>query len=203
MTDTYPYVISNNRLPAFFQKAKAAARPIKYTNEFLKQMGFGSSNDRAIIPLLKKLGFLTEAATPTDSYDRLKDASQHQYVMGERVIDLYKDLFATDQEIHKASEVEIKGAFSRITGKDEATVGRYYNTFKALVGLSKFGDSPQPKEIKTDFKESEEGIRKEKPLVVSGLPAEFHYNIQIHLPATTDVSVYNSIFKSIRDNLLE
>lgn len=30
----------------------------------------------------------------------------------------------------------------------------------------------------------------------------FHYNIQIHLPATTDISVYNAIFKSLKDNLL-
>ena len=32
--------------------------------------------------------------------------------------------------------------------------------------------------------------------------AGFHYNIQIHLPATTDISVYNAIFKSLKDNLL-
>ena len=31
---------------------------------------------------------------------------------------------------------------------------------------------------------------------------EFHYNIQIHLPATNDISVYNAIFKSLKDNLL-
>jgi hypothetical protein len=30
-----------------------------------------------------------------------------------------------------------------------------------------------------------------------------HYNIQIHLPATKDVEVFNSIFKSLREHLLE
>jgi hypothetical protein len=34
---------------------------------------------------------------------------------------------------------------------------------------------------------------------VSGL----HYNIQIHLPATKDVEVYNSIFKSLKEHLFE
>jgi len=28
-----------------------------------------------------------------------------------------------------------------------------------------------------------------------------HYNIQIHLPATKDVEVYNAIFKSLREHL--
>ena len=42
----------------------------------------------------------------------------------------------------------------------------------------------------------------EKELVASSGTPQFHYNIQIHLPATTDISVYNAIFKSLKDNLL-
>ena len=30
-----------------------------------------------------------------------------------------------------------------------------------------------------------------------------HYNIQIHLPATKDLEVYNAIFKSLKDHLIE
>jgi hypothetical protein len=30
----------------------------------------------------------------------------------------------------------------------------------------------------------------------------FHYNIQIHLPTTTDITVYNAIFKSLKEHLL-
>ena len=37
-----------------------------------------------------------------------------------------------------------------------------------------------------------------KPLGLSGL----HYNIQIHLPATKDVEVFNAIFKSIKEHLV-
>ena len=29
-----------------------------------------------------------------------------------------------------------------------------------------------------------------------------HYNIQIHLPATKDVEVYNAIFKSLKEHLI-
>ncbi len=28
-----------------------------------------------------------------------------------------------------------------------------------------------------------------------------HYNIQIHLPATKDVEVYNAIFKALREHV--
>ena len=30
-----------------------------------------------------------------------------------------------------------------------------------------------------------------------------HYNIQIHLPATKDIEVYNAIFKSLKEHLIE
>jgi len=30
-----------------------------------------------------------------------------------------------------------------------------------------------------------------------------HYNIQIHLPATKDIEVYNAIFKSLKEHLFE
>jgi hypothetical protein len=29
-----------------------------------------------------------------------------------------------------------------------------------------------------------------------------HYNIQIHLPATKDIEVYNAIFKSVKEHLI-
>lgn len=53
----------------------------------------------------------------------------------------------------------------------------------------------------------------DKPLVDDDLEKQFkgkghgavglHYHIQIHLPATKDLEVYNAIFKSLKDHLLE
>jgi hypothetical protein len=34
-------------------------------------------------------------------------------------------------------------------------------------------------------------------------PPTLHYNIQIHLPATKDLEVFNAIFKSLREHLLD
>ena len=52
MTD-YPYMISNNKIAAIITKIQQAARPTKFTQEVLKNLGFTSTNDRAFIPLLK------------------------------------------------------------------------------------------------------------------------------------------------------
>lgn len=198
MADSYPYMVSNNKIEPILKKIRGAARPTKFTNELLKQLGFVSSNDRAVLALLKKLGFLTEEGTPTEAYGRLKDESDWKYVLGEKITELYKDIFNIDTNIHKASDTEIKGAMARVTGKDEASVGRYLATFKTIAALANFDSSPKAK-----AKVLEPEVSKELPEPLpSGSSIEFSHNIQIQLPATTDVSVYNAIFKSLKDNLL-
>lgn len=204
MADSYPYIISNNKVAPIFEKIKSAAKPLKFTHELLKKMGFVSSNDRAMVSILKGLGFLTDDGSPTEYYDRLKDPKDHPYVIGERVKDLYSELFALDTDINNADDDEIKGAFARITGKDSLLVQRYTNTFKALCSVAKFDASPSINEPKKDIFEDEtkqKGEEERSPLGTE-LKPDFHYNIQIHLPATTDISVYNAIFKSLKENLL-
>lgn len=56
MTD-YPYMISNNKIAPIITKIQQAARPQKFTLEFLRSIGFTSTNDRAFIPLAKKTRF--------------------------------------------------------------------------------------------------------------------------------------------------
>lgn len=120
-------------------------------------------------------------------------------VIAEQIKSLYAELYAINLEIHNAPEAEIKGAIGRVTGKDGDGVTRIYNTFRALCNYADFNGirsiAEQPKEEIIEHKV-------EKELVASSGTPQFHYNIQIHLPATTDISVYNAIFKSLKDNLL-
>lgn len=199
MTD-YPYMISNNKIEPIITKIQQAARPAKFTQEVLKNLGFTSTNDRAFIPLFKKLGFLLEDGTPSALYDQLKDATSTKTILGVQIKELYSELYAINTEIHKASEAEVKGAISRVTGKDAEGVGRIYNTFKALCKIASFS-AERPIAAVADEVEKQPTTVVEFAGTQPRL-SEFHYNIQIHLPATNDISVYNAIFKSLKDNLL-
>ncbi len=200
MTD-YPYMISNNKIAPIIEKIQQAARPQKFTQEVLRNLGFTSTNDRAFIPLFKKLGFLADDGTPTALYDQLKDVTTTKQILAAQIKDLYAELYAINTEIHRSPESEIKGAISRVTGKDANGVGRIYNTFKTLCGLAEFNQTPLNVPEQTDV-----GQTASAPVsstqTASLSPSEFHYNIQIHLPATNDISVYNAIFKSLKENLL-
>ena len=199
MTD-YPYMISNNKIAPIIEKIQQAARPVKFTQEVLKNLGFTSTNDRAFISLAKKLGFLSDDGTPTVLYDQLKDKTTTKTILAAQIKSLYSELYAINLEIHKASETEIKGAISRVTGKDEDGVNRIYNTFKALCNIANFESSETAvtEVVNEDAKEDDSNAG----ITISPSIPQFHYNIQIHMPATTDISVYNAIFKSLKDNLL-
>lgn len=198
MTD-YPYMVSNNKIAPIIEKVQQAARPAKFTQEVLKNLGFTSTNDRAFIPLAKKLGFLADDGTPTSLYDQLKDKTTTKTILATQIKSLYSELYAINVEIHKASEAEIKGAISRVTGKDEDGVNRIYTTFKTLCSNADFDNI-----VSVDKSISEElpAPSVSDNTIIPIQTPQFHYNIQIHLPATTDISVYNAIFKSLKDNLL-
>ena len=203
MSDDYPYMVSNNKISPIIDAIHSAAKPPVFSHEFLKKIGFNSSNDRAVIPLFKRLGFLTESGVPTPHYDDLKDKTKRFKSLAQRVRDLYSEIYAINTEIHSGTEDEIKGAISRVTGKDAVAVGRYYLTFKALVSLADFSTISIPNRKENERPKDESGIQDSEHKHKGQIrPNNFHYNIQIHLPPTTDISVYNAIFKSLKDNLL-
>lgn len=195
-----PFVLANNRIPQLLEALGTAARPARFTQEFLKSIGFASSNDRAFIPLFRKLGFITSDGTPTEAYDALREKKSRGSVLAERIRDLYSNLFAINTKIYNATDDDVKGAISRVTGKDATTVNRYFATFKALASQAKFDppvEEAKPAEKPLEEREVDPPPPHPRP---RGEPG-FHYNIQIHLPATTDIAVYNAIFRSLRENL--
>lgn len=205
MADTYPYVLVNGKFAKLFEAIGNAAKPPRFSHEFLKNIGFGSSNDRAFVSVFRHLGLISENGLPSSLFDEIRDPSRRPYALGRAIKQAYADLFAINTNIHRASDGDIKAAISRVTGKDAAYVTRAFGTFKALLGLAKFDGAP-PVEKPTVTEEAavvEEHPRTPPTEVTQPArrDAALHYNIQIHLPATTDVSVYNAIFRSLRDTL--
>lgn len=198
----YPYMISNNKIPQIIEALQKAARPEKLTQEVLSQLGFRSTNDRAFIPLMKKLGFLNDNGNPTALYDNLKDKTVAAKTLAKQISELYCDLFAIDTEIYKASDEDIKGAIARTSGKDEKGVDRVFYTFKTLCSCADFNYETQSYEEPQIVDNAQRRDEKENSTSIPVKTNEFHYNIQIHLPATNDISVFNAIFKSLKDNLL-
>jgi hypothetical protein len=76
------YVQVYGQLPVFFKKIADGQAPDKFSRQYLKDLGFASSNFHAIIPLLKSLGFLSPDGAPTARYHEYRNTAKSARVMG-------------------------------------------------------------------------------------------------------------------------
>ncbi len=192
-------------LADFFNKIRDGQAPDKFVHQQLKDLGFKSNNHRPFIPLMKSLGFLTADGTPTKRYNDYRSHALSKQVMGEALKEAYSDLFLIKAKPTAADKSLIEGKFKSFHNTSDNVAGLMTKTFYALLDLADLETDksstkkPQPKEDETDKEDESDKQKKQKGNSVIGL----HYNIQIHLPATKDLEVYNAIFKSLKDHLLE
>ncbi|WP_459558022.1 DUF5343 domain-containing protein [Lacunimicrobium album] len=209
------YSVAVSRIPDLFAKIRDGQAPDQFSQQLLKDWGFSSSNDRAFIPLLKALGFLSPDGMPTSLYHDYRDHSRSKSVMGKALRQSYSDLFLIKEHPTEADKQAIQGKFKsyhNVSDNVAALMSKTFFALLALAELSKDGNESfviGSESLKTKKKEhpvEDDGqsnggaFEQRKPILhAPGL----HYNIQIHLPATKDVEVYNAIFKSLKDHLIE
>lgn len=196
------YVLPTNRIPDLFGKIRDGQAPERFTHQLLKDWGFSSTNDRAFVPLLKELGFLTVDGKPTHLYHDYRDHSRSKQVMAQALREVYSDIFLIKEHPSSSDKTAVEGKFKSFHNASDNVAGLMAKTFFALLALADLSSKKHSAPITTDMTQSQ-------PEQAPPAPSEgkiwghtgLHYNIQIHLPATKDVEVYNAIFKSLREHL--
>ena len=118
----------------------------------------------------------------------------------------YSDLFTIKADPTDADRALIEGKFKSAHNTSERVAKLMTSTFYSLLSLADLKSIP-----KTAVTESKEAVKEPavdagpglKPQHPAAHQPTLHYNIQIHLPATKDVEVFNAIFKSLREHLLD
>lgn len=205
---TKRYLPSVGNLASVMSKIVEGAAPEKFTQAHLKGIGFTSSNDRAFIPLLKSIGFLSSDGAPTERYHAYRDGSRSMKVMGEALLEAYQDVFTINENPTSADQVAIRGKFKSTHNGSDNVAELQARTFLALLELADLdaarGGVPQP--ARTEEEQRQAPVEEQPPaapVVGTGPgPLRLRYNIEVHLPPTKDVEVYNAIFKALREHLL-
>jgi hypothetical protein len=205
MALTAAYVLTISQIPDFFNKICEGQAPPHFTLQYLKDLGFTSSNHRPFIKLLKELNFLSVDGVPTSRYHEYRNTAQSLRVMAEALHEAYGDLFTIKAKPTDADKALIKGKFKSTHNVSNDLAQRMTNTFYALLEISDLEalEKPKPKPEKPlmEKKPDEKPEPKPEPKLIA--PPGLHYNIQIHLPATKDIEVFNAIFKSLKEHLLD
>jgi hypothetical protein len=208
-TETPPYINAYGNITRTLNKIKTAQTPPRFTQDFLgTKLDLTGGGARPVIPFLKRIGFLGSDGVPTERYKRFRNPTQSGRASREALKDGYKALYEVNEYIHDASDKDLRGVVVQITGLEanSSTVKGIVGSFKALKEFATFEDTGDDDEEATDEQDaggSDTEGREEKSHRVIGRGLGLSYTINLHLPPTSDIKVFDAIFKSLRDNLLK
>lgn len=152
------------------------------------------------------MGFANEDGSPTDIYVKFRNSSTRGRAAAEALLHGYSPLYVRNEYMHQLDDKSLRGLIIEETGlrKDSTVVGLVVSAINTLNGYADFDaiDDEQKEKVsaakpKLDAAEMEAIALTEKQL---GLNVS--YTINLNLPATSDVAVFNAIFKSLKENLL-
>ena len=198
------YLSSNKNISKLFEKIAGARVPDTLTMKVLSEtLGLKGTNDRPLIGALKSLGFLDQSGHPTAEYSLLKNPQTAKAAIAQGIRKAYEPVFTANENAHSLTGESLKGLIAQVAGTDEDRTNRIYSTFQALVKAADFSSALPASDILPLEQEDENGddeTPKKRVLVEGskGLRADFHYNIQIHLPSNSTEETYLNIFNAVR-----
>ena len=216
----YPYIPSGGLIQTAFNQFRKSF-PSKVDSGTLKKLGIASSNEGALINILKFIGVLTEQNDKTPEGTKL--FTQHadedfQDELASLIKSAYEELFELRGD--DAWKLDRDALISFFRGADETsavTGGRQALTFQTLAALaghrnetvtSRASSGPRqaratkPKLHKKNEPEPREASRMTFPQSEQNKTFGLSVRVEINLPANASASTYDNIFKSIRKNLL-
>jgi hypothetical protein len=191
----YPYILVPNKLKEFMNHVQAAGMPLKVTRDYLKSAGFKSNNERAIITVLRFIGFIDSGGAPTDKWVAYRNKGEAPNVLGNAIRQAYGQLFDMYPDAHQKDSEALRNFFATHTNVGDKAVSTMVSTFQALCSIARFEAAPISVQNEPGLTPPISG---EEALGIQTLTI----NLQLTLPATADSSVYEKIFEAMKKHLL-
>jgi hypothetical protein len=204
-----PFLNATGLVTKILDKIIEASQPERFTQDFLStKLGYSGGSARPIIPLLKKLGFIASDGTPTPLYAQFRNPENRGSAMAQALRSAFKEIYDRNEYAHDLPREKFKNLVVEVTGleADNQIVSAIVGTFQNLKVYAKFDQPASTGNGKVTVLEKSEptGAPPTQPAAAqnsSGL--NLSYTINLNLPETTDVEVFNAIFRSLKENLLK
>lgn len=214
MSESLPFMNSTGLIKKILDRVIEASRPSRFTHDFLgTKLGYSSGSAAPIVPLMKRLGFIASDGSPTELYDKFRSDSSRGAAMAQGLRNAYSELFSRNEYVYNLTRDKLRDMVVEITGleKGATRVKAIVGTFEALKQYADFeqeellGTTQGTEEkIDNDIQEFENP----KQIPIGQVDAEsvglnLSYTINLNLPETSDIEVFNAIFRSLKENLLK
>jgi hypothetical protein len=219
-----PYVTATGNVDRALSGIKQAATPTSVSQDFVKTiLGIPGGSGNQITSFLRKIGFAGADGTPTSIYTRFRstDSETSGGAAAEALKIGYSALYKRNEYMHQLSDEKLKGLIIEETGAggDSSVVNLIISCIKAIKKYANFEvkNATPVIEIKENLGFVDSSLsqlgrinKEERAANGSGLPQDgggiglnLAYTINLNLPATSDIAVFNAIFKSLKENLLK
>jgi hypothetical protein len=203
-----PFMNGYGTVSKVLEKIKEAQTPDRFTQDFLStKLGFPGGTAKPFIPLAKRIGFLESDGKPTELYRSFRNSSQSKAAMAAAIRKGYSQFYERNEYAHDLDKKKLEGLAVEITGLEQghATVRAIVGTFEALKSLADFSKAePKQEEQKEKGKSAprtKESINTDSD--EDDVKLNLAYTINLVLPKSDDIAVFNAIFKSLREHLLK
>jgi len=213
-TELPPYVNSTGLVQELFKKIQEAPTPPRFNGDFLfSNLKFKKSGSSIpFIPFLKRIGFIGSDGTPTEIYKKYRNPNPK--ISGEAMAEAikfgYSDLYSRNEYWHKLSKEDLKNFLIEKFGVDSknAALKSLLATIDVLKKNAIFDVQDMTVLETPKAQEEEEEYNDRKRSEPNFQAQEFEsinlsYTINLNLPETSDIAVFDSIFKSLKENLLK
>ena len=200
-----PYLASPGSVKTCLEKIQQAAVPQRVTVDFIQSvLNIKGGTGSALVPFLKKIGFVSTEGTPTEFYKSFRNQKTGKKVMADAIRASYSDLGNVNEYFYNLNDNELKSLIVQVTGqkKDDSSVKLIFSTLKNLIVFADFSLTENT-ELPIMHQESETEVEHFSIGHKESVGLNLSYTINLNLPATNDQSVFNAIFKSLRENLLK
>jgi hypothetical protein len=206
----YPYHVNPVTLKRFLEHIQKSGVPPKVTIQYIESVGFKSSNDRAILTVLKAIGFIEGSGAPSSVWKAYRNKDQAKAVMAAALKKTYANLFTTYPNAYQKDNEALRNFFSSHTNVGESTLVLMVRTFKQLAEMADFEGSSV--ELDEEDKDESQAITLKQAQKGGGAGGTgsartsngmtVNINIQLQLPATDNATIYENLFAALKKNLL-
>jgi len=199
----FAYTTVPGKIKLLLGKVQEVGVPRRVTVQWLKTVGFKSSNDATLVSVLKMIGFVDSSGVPTSRWTQFRGAN-HKQVLGAAIRDGYADLFAVYPDANLRIQGDLEHVFSTNSSGGKQVITKMVRTFKTLAEQAEFSLSPGNED--TDPLPPPGPLHMPPVRASAGagrgaLGPALHIDIQVHISAETSPEQIDKIFASMAKHL--
>lgn len=198
----YVYTTVPGKIKRLLGKIREVGVPSKVTNQWLKTIGFTSSNDGSLIGVLKYINFIDQSGVPTDRWNQFRGGKSAK-VLGDAVQAAYANLFAVYPDAQQRSNPELENVFSTSSKGGKQVITQLVRTFKALADEAEFGAPDTKGELQIPAGPLHTPIAAQTTGAQASQASSpsLHIDIQIHISPEAASEQIDQIFASMAKHL--